>query len=133
MKSRVVRLNETPENKAGWGEMRPYFTGQTQGTTSVLAATGTVLPGKSIHGSHRHVEEEYLLITEGSGTWNLDGKEMPAKAGDLLYVEPWVYHGFRNTGDKPLSFLVIKYTPKEGKIPAHPDDGKPDELPKEGK
>src|SRR5205814_4360617 len=75
--SRVVSLRETPKNKAACGEMRPYFTGQTSGTDRVLAASGTLLPGKSVHGAHRHLAEEYLLITECSGNWHLDGKEFP--------------------------------------------------------
>jgi mannose-6-phosphate isomerase-like protein (cupin superfamily) len=127
IKSHVMSLADAAKNKAGWGEMRPYFTGHTPGTEAVFTATGTILPGKSIHGSHRHVEEEYLLITEGSGTWYLDGKEFPAKAGDMLFVESWVFHGIRNTSDKPLSFFVIKYNPKGVKLPQRPDN-RPDEL-----
>jgi mannose-6-phosphate isomerase-like protein (cupin superfamily) len=128
IKSGVVPLKETPENKGDWGVMRPHFIGETHGTDRVFAASGTILPGKSVHGAHRHVEEEYLLITEGSGTWYLDGKEFPARKGDLLYVEPWVYHGIRNTGDAPLAFLVIKYNSKGVKLPERPDDDRPDEL-----
>ncbi len=127
IKSRVVPLKDTPANKAGWGEMRPYYTGQTLGTRDVFTAAGTIQPGKSVHGAHRHVEEEYLLITEGAGTWHLDGKDFPAKKGDLLYVEPWVFHGIRNTSDAPLSFLVVKYSSKGVKLPPRPDSEK-DEL-----
>lgn len=126
--SRVMPLKDTPQHKGDWGVMRPYFIGETHGTDRVYTATGTIQPGKSVHGAHRHVEEEYLLITEGRGTWYLDGKEFPAREGDLLYVEPWVYHGIRNTGDKPLIFLVIKYNSKGVKLPERPDDDRPDEL-----
>jgi mannose-6-phosphate isomerase-like protein (cupin superfamily) len=67
------------------------------------------------------------LITRGSGTWNLDGKEFPAKAGDMLYVQPWVYHGFTNTGTEPLVFVVLRYHSKGLPVPARPDD-RPNEL-----
>jgi len=129
-KSRVLSQDKTTANKANWGEIRPYFTGESFATKDILVANGTVEPGKAVHGAHRHAEEEYLYITEGSGTWHLDGKEFPAKAGDVLYVEPWVYHGFTNTGDKPLRFFVVKYNAKGVKVPPHPDDNRPDELPK---
>jgi oxalate decarboxylase/phosphoglucose isomerase-like protein (cupin superfamily) len=46
---------------------------------------------------------------ESFGTWSLDGREFPAAKGDVLYVEPRVYHGVTNTGDKPLTFLVVRY------------------------
>lgn len=130
IRSAVVPLKDTLANRGDWGVMRPYFTGQTGGTKAVFAAAGTIHPGKSVHGSHRHAEEEYLVITAGSGTWELAGREFPAAKGDMLYVDPWVFHGIRNTGKEPLDFIVFKYTAKGVPAPQHPGDGKPDELPR---
>jgi len=78
--------------------------------------------------AHRHAEEEYLVVARGSGTWFLDDKEFPAKLGDILYVEPWVYHGLTNTGDGPLIFVVVRFNGKGVKLPPRPDDNRPDEL-----
>jgi len=86
-----------------------------------------VEPGKAVHKSHRHAEEEYLVLVEGSGTWSLAGKESPAHRGDVLFVEPWVYHGLKNTGEKPLIFLVVRYSAKGVPVPPRPDN-KPDEM-----
>jgi quercetin dioxygenase-like cupin family protein len=107
--------------------MRRYFVGQTAGTKDVLVAVAVVEPGKAVHRAHRHPHEEYLLVVEGTGTWSLDGQQSPAKRGDILYVEPWVYHGLTNTGDEPVIFAVIRYNPKGVDIPPRPDD-RPDEL-----
>ncbi len=93
----------------------------------MLTAVATVKPGEAVHRAHRHAEEEYLVVAEGSGTWSLDGKEFPAKRGDVLYTEPWVYHGLTNTGDKPLVFLVVRFNGKGVELPPRPDD-RPDEL-----
>jgi mannose-6-phosphate isomerase-like protein (cupin superfamily) len=90
-------------------------------------AVAVVQPGKAVHQAHRHAEEEYLALVEGSGTWHLDGKELPAQRGDVLYVEPWVYHGLTNTGDTPLIFLVVRYNGQGVVPPPRPDD-RPDEL-----
>ncbi len=125
--SQVISLDEVRVTTADWGEFRPYFTGETVGTSNVLTAVAVVKPGKTIHRAHRHAEEEYLALIEGSGTWSLDGKESPAKQGDILYVEPWVYHGITNTGDEPLTFLVFRYNSKGLDLPPRPDD-RPDEL-----
>ena len=127
LKSQVVAWDDAQSHKADWGEMRTYFRGQTHGTKDVLTAVAVVQPGKSVHRSHRHAAEEYLVVTHGSGTWSLDGKESPAKLGDILYVEPWVYHGLTNTGDGPLVFLVVRYNGKGVEIPPKPDD-RPNEL-----
>ena len=72
----------------------------------LLVATAVVQPGKAVHRAHRHAPEEYLVVTEGTGVWHLDGKEFPAKPNDVLYVEPWVYHGLTNTGEKPLTLTI---------------------------
>ena len=63
----------------------------------------------------------------GSGKWSLAGKEFPANIGDILYVEPWVYHGLTNTGTGTLVFVVVRFNAKGVQIPQRPDD-RPDEL-----
>jgi len=127
LKSQVVGWDEARSHSADWGEMRIYFTGETFATKDVLTAVAVVEPGKAVHRAHRHPHEEYLLLVKGSGTWSLDGKEFPASTGDILYVEPWVYHGLTNTGDGQLIFAVIRYNGKGLEIPPRPDD-RPDEL-----
>ena len=126
-KSQILRWDDAKSNQADWGEMRRYFTGHTSATKDVLVAVAVVQPGKAVHKAHRHAEEEYLALIEGTGTWTLDGKESPARRGDILYTEPWVYHGVTNTGDAPLIFLVVRYNGKGVQPPPQPDD-RPNEL-----
>lgn len=125
--SQIVSWDQARVHKADWGEMRFYYTGETGGSRDVLVAVGVVEPGKAVHKAHRHAAEEYLVIAEGTGVWNLDGKESPAKKGDVLYTAPWVYHGFTNTGDRPFVFFVVRYTSKGVPVPPRPDN-RPDEL-----
>lgn len=127
LKSKIVGWDEARVNKADWGEMRFYFTGETSGSKSVLTAVAVIEPGKAVHKAHRHVEEEYLVLVDGTGTWSLAGKQSPARRGDILYAEPWVYHGLTNTGDRPLIFVVVRYASKGVPAPPRPDN-RPDEL-----
>ena len=127
LESQVVTWDDARAHTADWGEMRRYFTGKTHATEKVLVAVAVVKPGKTVHKAHRHAEEEYLTVAEGSGTWTLDGKEFPAKRGDVLYVEPWAYHGITNTGETPLIFFVVRYNGKGVAAPPKPDD-RPNEL-----
>jgi quercetin dioxygenase-like cupin family protein len=127
LKSGVIRFDEAKANTADWGSMHRYFAGKTFATEGAFVAVAVIEPGKAVHKEHRHAEEEYLAVVEGSGTWSLEGKKFPAQRGDILYVEPWVYHGLTNTGDERLIFLVIKYNGKGvAKLP-QPDD-RPNEL-----
>jgi len=124
--SKIVGWDAARAHQADWGQMRFYFTGETSGSKNVLAAAAVVEPGKSVHKAHRHAEEEFLAIIEGEGTWSLDGKESPARRGDVLYAAPWVYHGLTNTGDRPLIFLVVRWHGKGVPLPPRPDN-RPDE------
>jgi mannose-6-phosphate isomerase-like protein (cupin superfamily) len=125
--SQIVRWDDAHSHKADWGEMRFYFRGETFATKDALVAVAVIEPGKAVHRAHRHAAEEYLMVAEGTGTWSLDGKEIPLQKGDVLYVEPWVYHGLTNTGDEPLVFAVVRYNGKGVEVPPRPDD-RPDEL-----
>jgi len=127
LKSQIVRWDDAKSHGGDWGEMRRYFGGQTAATKDVLVAVAVVQPGKAVHYAHRHAEEEYLALVEGSGVWSLDGKDIPAERGDILYVEPWVYHGLPNTGETRLIFLVVRHNGKGTPPPPQPDD-RPNEL-----
>jgi mannose-6-phosphate isomerase-like protein (cupin superfamily) len=106
----------------GWGIFYPYFTGTTHSTKDMLAGVADIRPGEEIHPPHRHAEEEFLLVTKGRGTWHLNGKDFPAKAGDMLYAAPWDIHGIKNTGSENLEFVVWKWASKG--VPAVEDPKK---------
>src|SRR5262249_54692794 len=118
--SKVLRWDEEQVSPDKWGELRRCFVGETQDLKDLLVAFAVVKPGEAVHPPHRHAEEEFLAITEGTGIWSLAGKEFPLKKGDVLYVEPWVMHGFTNTGKTPLTFFVVKYNGKGVTPPPEP-------------
>lgn len=126
LRSQVVSWKNAVSHVDKWGEMRTYFTGETYGATNLLAAAAVVKPGESVHPAHRHAEEEFLVIGEGSGVWHLDGREFPATKGDVLYVEPWAFHGLINTGSEPLTFFVVRWNSQGIAAPAAPagDNGR---------
>ena len=126
LKSQVVRRGDAKSRVTNSVETRQYFSGTTFATKDVFVATVVIQPGKSNHKSHRHAEEEYMVLIEGTGTWSLDGKDFPAQDGDMVYAEPWVYHGFTNTGDKPSVYAVVRYKGK-GVPPAPRPDDRPNE------
>lgn len=95
-----------------WGTLVTYFAGDSYAATDSLTAIAIINPGMEIHPPHVHSEEEYLMVLEGEGTWSVKGEEFPAAAGDVLYAAPWDEHGIRNTGDKPLRFVVFKWNAK---------------------
>ena len=61
-----------------------------------------------------------MILAEGTGTWHLDGKEMPARKGDVVYAARWSAHGLKNTGDKPLTYYMVKWNNKGVQSPEKP-------------
>jgi len=109
--SSVVPWSESPQVFA-WGEMRKAFTGESAYTQKLFVSSFVLKAGAEVHPPHQHSQEEFMTIVEGSGVWHLDGKEIPAKKGDVIYVAPWVWHGLKNTGDTTLIYFVAQWNPK---------------------
>ncbi|MEN3324760.1 cupin domain-containing protein [Mariniflexile soesokkakense] len=67
-----------------------------------------VAPGLSTHPPHKHVEDEFFFVVEGTAEFYLDGKTTVAGAYTSFYCPSWMEHGIKNVGDTQLKYLVIK-------------------------
>jgi quercetin dioxygenase-like cupin family protein len=115
LESRIYHTSDARRSTGGWGWIDMFADGATTaGTDSMLAAELVFVPGKNLHPPHRHPNEEFQYVVEGSGTWSLNGQESPAVKGDLMYAKPGDMHGITNTSNAPLRFLVIKWVSKGG-------------------
>jgi mannose-6-phosphate isomerase-like protein (cupin superfamily) len=73
-----------------------------------------VAPNKSTHEPHKHIEDEFFFILEGTAEFYLDGKTSVAGAYTSFYCPSNMEHGISNVGDTELKYLVIqKYQKKE--------------------
>lgn len=122
LSSAVVAAKEAKAENAGWGTFYTYYQGETYGTQDLLNGVAVIKAGQEIHPPHRHAEEEFLMVTEGEGTWHLNGKDFPARKGDILYAAPWDVHGIKNTGKTALTFVVWKWNNKGVARPAQPSE-----------
>lgn len=72
-----------------------------------LVSEVTLDPGAEI-GEHVHADnEEIYWVLSGSGLFRDDGREVPARPGDLILTRRGHTHGLRNTGGEPLVFLAV--------------------------
>jgi mannose-6-phosphate isomerase-like protein (cupin superfamily) len=118
--SALVRVEDAVPTRGEWGEWRRYFRGDTHGTKDMVVLVVTLKPGQAPHPPHRHAEEEFMILAEGTGTWHLDGKDLPARKGDVVYAAPWTMHGLKNTGEAPLTYYMVKWDNKGVKAPEKP-------------
>jgi quercetin dioxygenase-like cupin family protein len=64
-------------------------------------------PGQT-HALHAHTGmDKMYYVLEGEGLFLLEGRELPATAGDLLVAPEGVPHGVRNTGPARLLLLAV--------------------------
>jgi quercetin dioxygenase-like cupin family protein len=66
-------------------------------------------PGATPHPPHKHPEEEFMLITEGTGEMSVDGKLTKVGPGVMMYCAADKLHGIVNTGKSPLLFYFWKW------------------------
>lgn len=67
-----------------------------------------VAPHSATHPPHKHAEDEFFFVLEGTAEFYLDGKTKTVGAMTSLYCPSDVEHGIRNVGDSELKYLVIK-------------------------
>lgn len=123
LQSHIYRESDARKAAGDWGSIRVYTEEHTQttGADGMLTALLEFLPGKQLQPPHQHPEEEFQYVIEGSGTWFLNGREIPLEKGDLMYAKPGDMHGISNTGSTPLRFFVIKWRSRQSAADAHPE------------
>lgn len=109
MVSRLVRSEEAVPTLGPWGHWRRYFRSDTPGAKDMTILAVTLKPGQKPHPPHRHAEEEFMIVTEGTGIWHLDKKEFPARPGDVIYAAPGIMHGLKNTSETSLTYYIVKW------------------------
>lgn len=82
------------------------------GNTLKMSIVG---PHLSTHPPHRHIEEEFFFVLEGTATFYLDGKTVTAGPYTSFYCPSNAEHGISNAGDTELKYLVMKKYSQENK------------------
>ncbi len=76
-------------------------------SSRLLVGLNAFEPGQS-HALHAHTGmDKVYQVVDGEGVFLLDGRELAARAGDLLVAPDGVPHGVKNTGPGRLLVLAI--------------------------
>jgi quercetin dioxygenase-like cupin family protein len=71
----------------------------------VLQARVDFVPGASFP-RHQHPGEEIIFVIAGTLEYEVAGKWVTVKAGEVLFVPDGVVHAARNTGNEPAAELA---------------------------
>jgi mannose-6-phosphate isomerase-like protein (cupin superfamily) len=89
--------------------LKIYFNGPTDQLKAMIAGNLLLDPGMSPHPPHQHPEEEFLLITQGTGEILCDGKTYQVGPGAMMYCAGNHMHGITNTGSEKMLFYFWKW------------------------
>ena len=91
------------------GDLRIYHEGPTGMLKSMTVGSLRLKAGMSPHPPHQHPEEEFMVVTEGTGEIEIEGKSVKVGAGSLMYCAGHKLHAIKNTGQAPLLFYFYKW------------------------
>ncbi|MGJ5818482.1 cupin domain-containing protein [Paludibaculum fermentans] len=95
--------------KEPFGDHRIYFDGPTDQLKSMTSGSLQLKAGMQPHPPHEHPEEEFVLVTEGTGEITVGGKVTKVAAGSMMYCAGNKVHGIVNTGKVPMTFFYYKW------------------------
>lgn len=92
-----------------FGDLRIYHDGPTDQLKSMTAGSLRLNAGATPHPPHQHPEEEFMVITEGTGEMSVEGRMTRVSPGTMMYCAANKLHGIVNTGKTPLLFYFYKW------------------------
>ena len=93
-----------------------HYNGPTDQLSGVCAGMAVLDSGASPHPPHRHPEEEFLIIADGTGEIECDGKTTQVGPGAIMYCAGDVLHGITNTGKVSMTFYWSKWMARGASI-----------------
>lgn len=105
-----VAVDEVPPNRRRGGEIRVVLGPATVGATSGFMGVAILGPGERIAEHYHPYSEEFLFLTQGSLTVDLDGVPVGLSRGQGLFIPIGTRHRLRNTGDEQ-AYAVFQLAP----------------------
>ena len=98
------------------GSRRAVFDGSTATVDKLHCHVTTLNPGESSGEARLHLQEEIIIVKEGTLEANFNGQVRTASAGSVIFFAAHSVTFLRNTGTTPATYTVVYYytplTPK---------------------
>jgi (S)-ureidoglycine aminohydrolase len=101
--------NDLQTKNTGKGYRRDFFNRATSQLAQFEMHTTALNADSVSHAPHTHVQEEIILILRGNVTMHIDGKLVPASAGDLVFLSSGIPHALLNTGKEQCEYFAFQW------------------------
>jgi quercetin dioxygenase-like cupin family protein len=106
--SKVYRTEQIPYTGDDRKRGRKFFLGTTHAGFNLDMHETIIGPGEISHPPHKHVNEEIILIFEGTAEVHIEDKTDRATAGSVVFFASNELHNLRNVGSTPCRYYVIE-------------------------
>ncbi|WP_443749900.1 cupin domain-containing protein [Asticcacaulis solisilvae] len=103
--------------KTDTGEVRSLYRGPTATLDELEMHVTTLNPGNTSHPPHQHVNEELVIIREGTVETLSNGKWVRLGPGSVIFNASNSLHGLRNVGTTPAVYHVVNWSPNKAVAP----------------
>lgn len=108
--SAVYSFDRLVAKPTGAGLSRRVVDGPTATFARFESHVTTLNAGNISHPPHRHPQEEFILLREGTLDVFIDGKVQRAGPGSLVFFASNHLHNVTNIGDSPATYIVFNLT-----------------------
>jgi quercetin dioxygenase-like cupin family protein len=113
MESIAIDWNTVQETPTQVGSIRRFFDLTSPLLAQVECHVTTLNPGMEPHPPHQHRAEELLILQQGVLEATLGEEVTVLGAGAVIFVASNELHGWRNTGEEPAVYYVIRLETRE--------------------
>lgn len=108
-RSAVFDWNEVPVVHEEVRSVRRFFQAPTATLDELALHVSTLKPGDTSHAPHKHVNEELVIVMEGTVEALVNGEMKRVGPGSVIFNASNEMHAIRNVGDGPATYHVINW------------------------
>lgn len=106
--STIRDWQKLPVKPTATGERRDVLDSPTTTLANFECHVTTLQPGVAPHAPHHHPDEEFVLVKEGLLEVTINNTISRAGPGSIIFCASNDEHGWRNAGDTPATYYVIR-------------------------
>ncbi len=115
--SDMYQWDKLPVEPNALGVRRPVFDGSTATVDKIHCHITTLNPGERSGAPRKHLQEEVIIVKEGTVEANWDGNSKTGGPGSVIFFASGATTFLRNAGTTPATYIVVYYytplTPKK--------------------
>ena len=108
LKSAVFDFAKLTDVPTKTGSRRGVLSGSTPTLLKLESHITTVNARDASHAAHRHPDEEWVIVREGTIEFTINGKSEVAGPGSIAFFASNDLHGMRNVGDTRAMYHIIR-------------------------